>query len=162
LSITTHPLANADAPPALTTPQQPPRPTTATTTPPSSSTPTTPPNPAEERFFEVGDTLPGWRHMFILNHPPTILSNKTHFRHVVKKTEAPTKEGLRWLKPMCDELKLPQSGNKTILIERLVGYFFMNVDEFEECFKGTFDNLLAKWGKAQKKMRDEEAHALSL
>jgi hypothetical protein len=63
---------------------------------------------------------------------------------------------------MCNELKLPRSGNKTILIERLVGYFFMNVDEFEEHFEGTFDDLLAKWGKAKNKMRDEAAHALSL
>jgi hypothetical protein len=78
------------------------------------------------------------------------------------KKDGSTDEGLRWLKPMCDELKPPRSGNKTILIERLVGCFFMNVDEFEECFEGTFNDLLAKWGKAKKKMRDEEAHALSL
>jgi hypothetical protein len=139
------PPADAPALPALspaaavTTPQ---RPMVVTTMHPpmTPTTPSTSPNPTEEVFFEVGSILPGWKQVFILESLPTILGNKTFFKHAAKKDE-PIKEGVHALKPMCVRLQLPRTGSKTVLIQRLVGCYFTNFDKFESDFEGTHDKF---------------------
>jgi hypothetical protein len=147
------PLPSADAvlpaAAAATTPQE--RPTTPTP-------PTTPPTPTEEIFFEVGCILPGWKQVFILENLPRILGNRRLFKHVVTKNE-PYKRGIRVLKPMCMERGLPRTGSKTVLILRLVGYYFTNIDKFESDFEGLYDEFEVKWRKAKERMQDEELSA---
>jgi hypothetical protein len=66
------PPADAALPPAgvLTTPQRPSMVVSLVTTMQTPVTPATPtstsPSPVEEVFFEVGNILPGWKHVFIL------------------------------------------------------------------------------------------------
>ena len=155
-----HPAAAVTTPqrPSVVTTMHPPLPTTMTMTP---ATPATPPCPAEEVFFQVGEILPGWKQVFILEHLATILGNKNFFKHVAKTNEV-IKEGIRMLKQMCVERKLPRTGSKTLLIKRLVGCHFTNLDEFEVDFEGTCQEFETQWQKAKMRTRDEELSALAV
>jgi hypothetical protein len=60
---------------------------------------------------------------------------------------------------MCAERQLLRTGSKTVLIQRLVGYYFTNVDKFESAFESMFEEFEVKWEKAKRRMRDEDLHA---
>ena len=63
---------------------------------------------------------------------------------------------------MCIERHLPRTGSKTILIQRLVGYYFTNLDTFESDFEGMYEDFGEKWEKAKERMRDEELSARAI
>jgi hypothetical protein len=128
--------------PMVVTTVHPPLPMTLTLTP---SMPATPPNPAEEVFFQVSGILPGWQQVFVLDHLATILENENCFKHSVNKNQR-IAEGICGLKPMRLEHNLPRTGKKTVLIKRLVGCHFTNLDKFESDFEGAsgIRNCMAK------------------
>jgi hypothetical protein len=47
------------------------------------------------------------------------------------------------------ERGLPRTGSKTVLILRLVGYYFTNLDKFESDFEGLYEEFEGKWEKAK-------------